>query len=276
MSNYRKQATTLFKRLSSLLILCLAIPTAAASNGQLSLISMGIGDADNITVKALRTLEAADIVFGMQVVMDKYPDLLADKELHEAGHGLFTSMKQPMSASELKAFEDKNRQIIREAIANGKNVAIIDYGDPLVYGPQSGYLDEFRDLSPQVIPGISSFNAANAALATSITSGKSSHSVILTAAMNADENYQGSDSPATLAASKSSLVFFTMKMNLPEVVAQLKTHYPDETPIAIVNHAGSAEQQQVIKTTLGTLLKDTDEGEKLPFEHLIYVGDFLQ
>ena len=40
MSNYRKQATTLFKRLSSLLILCLAIPTAAASNGQLSLISM--------------------------------------------------------------------------------------------------------------------------------------------------------------------------------------------------------------------------------------------
>lgn len=268
------------KQLSKLMLcssFCLIAPSVSAANGQLSLVSVGIGDPDNITIKAQKTIQEADIVFGMSRVQEQFPDLLADKTLYEAGHGLFTPMQhRNRSKTEVEAMEKKARTVIREAIVAGKNVAIIDYGDPLVYGPQTGYLHEFRDLDPQVIPGVSSFNAANAALATGITSGKNSHSVILTAAMSAHPDYQGSDSLAKLAAARSSLVFFTMGMDLSAVVSQLQEHYPLETPMAIVRHAGYAERQEVTKTTLGTILQDTNNGEDLPFEHLIYIGDFLQ
>jgi precorrin-4 methylase len=89
------------------------------------------------------------------------------------------------------------------------------------------------------------------------------------------ENYQGRDTLAKLAETRSTLVFFTMGMNLPEAVDQLKRHYPGDTPIAIVSHAGAADRQAVLQATLDTVLERLG-GDKLPFEHLIYVGDFLR
>jgi len=57
-------------------------------------------------------------------------------------------------------------------------------------------------------------------------------------------------------------------------VKKLKTHYPPQTPIAIVLYAGYREKEKIIQGTLDTILEKT-KGEKLPFEHLIYVGDFI-
>ena len=42
---------------------------------------------------------------------------------------------------------------VRKAIGEGKMVAILDNGDPLIYGPWEWCLEEFEDLHPQVIPG---------------------------------------------------------------------------------------------------------------------------
>lgn len=249
---------------------------AQSPKGQLYLVSVGIGDPDNITVKAQKTIARADIIFGMKRVQERFPDLIADKEVYEAGHALFTPMAhRGKTESEVEATEQQARDIIRNAIKDGKTVAIIDYGDPTIYGPQIGYLHEFRDLEPVVIPGISSFNAANAALATGVTNGKNSHSVIITAAMGLRDGYEGKDSLAQLAKSQSSLVFFTMGLDLAEAVEQLQQHYPANTPIAIVSHAGEDTKQSILKATLDTIIEKT-EGGKLPFEHLIYVGDFLE
>ena len=46
----------------------------------------------------------------------------------------------------------------------GKTVAIVADGDPTIYSPWGWIPEHFTDLKPNVIPGISSFNAANAAL----------------------------------------------------------------------------------------------------------------
>jgi precorrin-4 methylase len=136
-------------------------------------------------------------------------------------------------------------------------------------------MTEFADLGPRMIPGISSFNAATAALGRSITSGGSSRSVILTAAMGSRGKYKGSDSLEKLAESRSTMVFFTMGSKLSEVVEKLKIHYPGDTPMAIVFHAGYRETENSVTATLDTILDKVD-GDDLPFEHLIYVGDFLR
>lgn len=70
------------------------------------------------------------------------------------------------------------------------------------------------------------------------------------------------------------MVLFTMRTEFREFIDKLAINYPPETPIAIVKHAGYADKEEVVTSTLGTVLDDVD-ADTLPFEYLIYVGDFL-
>ena len=99
------------------------------------------------------------------------------------------------------------------------------------------------------------------------------HSPALTAAFGG-RKYSGLDSIEKLAQNQATMVFFTMFLDLEKVVKKLKIHYPEDTPVAIVLSAGYRDKQKIIRATLGTILEKT-KGKKLPFEHLIYVGDFL-
>ncbi len=249
---------------------------------QLYLVSMGNGDTDNITLRAINTIKDSDIVFCSKRTRDKFPILLQDKEIHDPGFGLFAIYgKKPEEAKKNKRFnyEEKIKQldkitgIIRSAVKDGKVVSVLCSGDPTIYGPNMWYLEAFEDLDPEVIPGVSCFNAANAALRKGVTSGVKAHSVILTASFRREE-YTGPDSIEKLARNQATLVFFTMFLDLEKVVKKLRTHYPPDTPIAIVLFAGYKEKEKIIHATLDTILEKT-KGKKLPFEHLIYVGDFL-
>lgn len=248
---------------------------------QLYLVSMGNGDPDNITLRAINTIKDSDVVFCGKRTRDKFPILLQGKEIHNPGFGLFAIYgKKPEQAKKSKRFnyEEKIKQlneitgIIRNAVKEGKVVSVLCSGDPTIYGPNMWYLEAFEDLDPEVIPGVSCFNAANAALRKGVTSGIKAHSVILTASFGREE-YTGPDSIEELARNQATMVFFTMFLDLEKVVKKLRTHYPPETPIAIVLFAGYKEKQRIIRATLDTILEKT-KGKKLPL-HLIYVGDFL-
>lgn len=249
---------------------------------QLYLVSIGSGDPDNMTLRAVNTIKDSDIVFCRKETRDRFPILLQGKEIHDPGFGIFAIYgKKPEEAKKNRRFnyEEKIKQlneiigIIRNAVKEGKWVSVLCSGDPTVYGPNMWYLEAFEDLNPEVIPGISCFNAANAALRKRVTSGEKAHSVILTASFGRDE-YAGPDSIEKLAQHQATLVFFTMFMDLEKVVKKLRTHYPSDTPIAIVLFAGYKDKERIIYGTLDTIVEETS-GKDLPFEHLIYVGDFL-
>lgn len=242
---------------------------------KLYLVSVGIGDPDSITVRAQKVLRRADVVFGIPRLLEAFSDLLSGKETHKAGHGLFTPLaRRDTPEEEVEAMEQATREIVRAAAAAGKIVAVLDYGDPMIFGPQTGYVDEFGDLRPIVVPGVSCFNAASAALARDVTAGKRNRSVILAAAADTREDYTGTDTLDKLAQTGATLVFFTMRSDLPALVERLALYLPGDTPIAIVAHAGALEKQAILRATLSTVLECTND-EKLPFEHLVYVGDFL-
>ncbi len=253
-----------------------------AMNTRLYLVSVGNGDPDNITLRAVNTIKDSAIIFCDGRIRDKFPILLAGKEIHDTGFGIFGIYgKTPEEAKKNKRFnyEEKLKEfneinsIIRKAVSEGKTVSVLDSGDPTIYGPNMWYMEAFEDLDPEIVPGISCFNAANAVLKKGVTSGKKTHSVILTASFGREE-YVGTDNIENLSANQASMVFFTMFLNFEDVVKKLRTHYPPETPIAIVLYAGYKGKEKVIQGTLDTILEKTGSG-KLPFEHLIYVGDFL-
>jgi precorrin-4/cobalt-precorrin-4 C11-methyltransferase len=249
---------------------------------RLYLVSVGNGDPDNITLRAVNIIMDSDIVFCNKRTRDKFPVLLMGKEIHDPGFGIFAVYgKSPEEGRKNKRFDydetmaryEEISRIIREAVTNGKTVSILDSGDPTIYGPNMWYMEAFEDLNPEIIPGVSCFNAANAALKKGVTTGIKAHSVILTATFGR-EGYDGPDSVENLAKNQSTMAFFTMFMDMAKVIDQLKTHYPPDTPVAIVQHAGYREKERVIHGALDTILNRI-EGDDVDFEYMLYVGDFL-
>ncbi|MFW5901558.1 MAG: SAM-dependent methyltransferase [Thermodesulfobacteriota bacterium] len=270
-----------------LLALCWLAPQPARSaendTTRLYLVSTGNGDPKNITLKAVETIKASDVIFCRDKTVDKFPELLEGKEIHDPGFGIFAvygkskdefEMNKRFDYDEKIAEFEKINGIIRSAVKSGKTVSVLCSGDPTIYGPNMWYMEAFADLDPEIVTGVSCFNSANAALERGITSGIKAHSVILTATFGR-EGYDGPDSIEKLARHQATMAFFTMFMDRAAVVEKLKTHYPADTPVAIVQHAGSPEKERVIPGTLDSILEKL-EGQDIGFEYMFYVGDFLK
>ena len=246
---------------------------------QFYLVGLGPGDPDLMTLRAVKVIEEADVIFCSKRWVDRLADHLDGKELHHGYWRLF-----PYYGHDPSEFEGEKRReceeitkkrnefigLVREAVAAGKTVAMLDGGDPLVYGPCAWALEEFEDLDPVVVPGVSCFNAGNAVLRRGVTTSDHTKSVILTAA----DWIGGTDTIEKLSTHQTTMVLFTMRTKFKEFIDKLSINYPPETPLAIVKHAGYGDKEAVIYSTVGTVLEQVG-GERLPFEYMIYVGDFL-
>ena len=249
----------------------------ASSKGKYYLVGMGPGDPDLATMRALNVIDKADLVFCNDKIREKFAKQLEGKKVIDGYHRLFPfygkdcakvtdeeKSKERMSCEEYHKKQEEFASMTRAAVAEGKTVVMLDNGDPLIYGPCSWSLTELRDIDTEVVPGLSSFNAANAAIGAGVTEGKSSHSVLFASGWTVDE----------MAQHQSTMVLFTMRTEFRKFIDSLSKHYPPETPVAIVMNAGYAEKEKVMRGTLGGILEQVGD-DKLPFEYLLYVGDFL-
>jgi precorrin-4/cobalt-precorrin-4 C11-methyltransferase len=276
--------------------LALAPPATAAkshgtkSNGSFYLVGLGCGDPDNITVKAMKIIRASDIVFADSDEKAAYPELLAGKKIYPRPslniHKYFQSVKigfargsavkkRDISKASIQAELDRFVRTVTDAVKDGKTVTLLDYGDPCIYGPYIWVMNALEALNPKIVPGVSSLNAANAALKQGLTFGYAAHSAILTNAADLREGYNGMDTIERMAATRSSMVVFTMYTKMAPLVEALGRYYPDDTPIAVVINAGYEGKERVLRGTLASIVGIVKKEGGLPFAHLIYVGDFL-
>ena len=264
--------------------LSLEAKAASPKQTQLYLVSVGNGDPDNITLRAINTIKASDIIFCGKYMQDKFPDLLNGKVIHDPGFGVAATLgreredyktfsRQPDHKKGMATYR-RVVKTVRDAVKHGKTISVLTSGDPSIYGPSIWYMDVFADLNPEIVPGVSCFNAANAALRKGVTYGQAAHSVILTATFGREDEYEGPDNIESLAKHQATMAFFTMATDINKVVNKLKKHYPKNTPVAIVQHAGYRDKEKVISGTLDTILDKIKEDKRL-FEYMIYVGDFL-
>lgn len=248
-----------------------------ASLGKFYLVGTGPGDADLATLRALEVIKKADLIFAGRGISEKFAAQLQGKQVLEGYHRLFPfygkdcskvteaeKAREAMSCEEYHLKQAEFSGMVRKAVAEGKTVAMLDNGDPLVYGPSAWTLKELQDLDTEVVPGLSCFNAANAALRAKVTEGKDSHSVIFASGWSVEE----------MAVHQATMVLFTMRTEFKKFIDSLSRHYSPETPVAIVMNAGYAEKENVMRGSLGTIVDQVGES-KLPFEYMLYVGDFL-
>jgi precorrin-4 methylase len=254
---------------------------ATADHGPttLYLVGVGPGDPDLITLRAIGVIKQSDVIFCTDGIETKFASYLQGKEVVTGYWRLFSyygadpsQLNEPerREADQIAARRKQFIAKVRQAAASGKTIAILDHGDPLIYGPWAWCLEEFEDLHPVVVPGLSSFNAANAALGQGITNSRRTKSVILTAT-----DWPGkTDTIERLSAHGCTMVLFTMRAEFADFIKKLAVNYSPETPIAVVKYAGYQGRQEVIRGTVGTILTQVAQ-EQLPFEYLIYVGEFL-
>jgi precorrin-4/cobalt-precorrin-4 C11-methyltransferase len=134
-------------------------------------------------------------------------------------------------------------------------------------------LDELG-ISYDVVPGVSSFCGAAAALRAEYTLPGVSQSVILTR-MAGRTPVPEQESIAALAAHGSSMAVFLSAGMLEELRDELlKGAYTDETPAALVYKA-SWPEERCIRCTVGTMAQRAAENG-IRKTALVLVGDFLQ
>lgn len=162
-----------------------------------------------------------------------------------------------------------------EANAAEQDVARVHSGDPSLYGAiaeQMCRLDD-RNIPYEVVPGVSSFTAAAAALRMELTPAGANQTVILTRAAGRT-GLPANESLAELARHRTGLVLFLSAAQVPEVVEALTPHYGPEAPVAVA-YCVSWPDQQIIRCTLATLA-DEMRAAKITLTALIFIGPMLE
>jgi len=244
---------------------------------------VGMGTApDLITVRAQKVIERADIILAEENTDGDWAGLISGKEVwhwprtFRRYYGVdFQALKDPVQRAQAEAMDKLRRTLadkIRSAVEQGKIVACLEGGDPMMYG-LTLFLEMLpADLPSEIVPGIGAFQAASAAVKMSPPYGYDTNAVILTMA-----DWPGrADTNEKLMATGSTMVFYTMGLNYPGLFEQLQRHYPADTPVAVVNDAGDLNQQTVIRSTVGRFLQEVDYPNLPADRHMLLVGKFLR
>ena len=164
----------------------------------------------------------------------------------------------------------------RRAQEQDQDVARLHSGDPAIYGATAEQMRRLDKLGIvyEVVPGVSSFLAAAAVLNTELTKPAISQTIIITRTSGRASPVPEKEALQELASHQSTLCIFLSGARLPEVVEDLRKHYPDETPVALVYKA-TWPQEKVYQGTLGVLLSEVNVSD-WQLSTMMLVGEVLQ
>jgi precorrin-4/cobalt-precorrin-4 C11-methyltransferase len=162
-----------------------------------------------------------------------------------------------------------------EAHAAGHDVARVHSGDPSLYGAiaeQMRRLDELG-IPYEVVPGVSSFTAAAAALKLELTPAGANQTVILTRAAGRT-GLPDNESLADLARHRVGLVLFLSAAQVPAVVEAVAPHYGREAPV-VVAYRVSWPDEVIHRCTLADLA-EVMRATRIHLTALILIGPMLE
>ncbi|MEP0323779.1 siroheme synthase CysG [Bauldia litoralis] len=133
-----------------------------ASQGRVTLVGAGPGDAELLTLKAVRALQSADVIL--------FDDLVSDDVLELARREAKRMLVGKRGGRESCRQEDINATMIALAKA-GKHVVRLKGGDPMIFGRAGEEIERLRanGIPVSIVPGITSALAMASSLGVSLT-----------------------------------------------------------------------------------------------------------
>lgn len=237
-----------------------ALDRTACRKGHIEIVGAGPGDPDLISIRGRQMLEKADLIL--------YAGSLVPKELTLcAKAGATVRSSADMNLEEqfalMKEFYDKGLFVVR-----------LHTGDPCIYGAiqeQMNYFDQYG-MDYHITPGISSFQAAAAALYSQFTIPEKVQTIILTRGEGRTPMPE-KEQLHKLAQSQSTMCIFLSAGVIEKVQEELSRHYAPTTPVAAC-YKLTWKDERIYRGQLKDLAKIVKENH-LTLTTLLVVGDAI-
>ena len=240
--------------------LAVAIDATAIRGGHIEIVGAGPGDPDLISVRGRQMLEAADLIL--------YAGSLVPRELTlcaKAGATVRSSASLNLEEQFelMKEFYDRSQFVVR-----------LHTGDPCIYGAiqeQMNFFDQ-HGMNYHITPGISSFQAAAAALQSQFTIPERVQTIILTRGEGRTPMPE-KEKLSLLARSQSTMCIFLSAGVVDDVQRELLEHYPPTTPVAACYHL-TWKDERIYRGELKDLARIVKENN-LTLTTMLVIGDAI-
>lgn len=224
-------------------------------------VGAGPGDVDLITVKGRDLLSKANVViYAGSLVWDQHLTFCSKDCICLDSAGM--TLEETFAA--IKKHDAPQAIIVR-----------LHTGDPTLYGAigEQIKLLEKEGMPYEIVPGVSSFTAACAAINCQFTVPGISQTVIITR-LEGKTPVPELEDLELLASHHSSMAIFLSVQDIDRVLEKLKRGYKrEDVPIVIVYKA-TWPDQKILKGTLATIADQVKEAKISRFGQIL-VGDFI-
>ena len=239
------------------------------NHNKITLVGAGPGDPELLTLKALKAIQAATVLF--------VDDLVSEAVVAYASPTarIVYVGKRGGCKSTPQAFIEK---LMLTAVQEGDNVVRLKGGDPFIFGRGGEELEHLRaaGVKVNVINGITAGLAAITSLGVPLTHREHAYGVVFVTG-HAKPGDTGTDWPllaSTAYKARLTLVIYMGISGAGMIQNELLKGLPGETPVAVIQNASLNTQRHAV-STLGELCHTIDE-HKLQSPSVIVVGDVLQ
>jgi len=237
-----------------------ALNSKVERKAQIAIIGAGPGDEELITVKGKQYLENADCVL--------YAGSLIPEEMTNwCKEGAVVRNSASMTLEEQVA-------LMQEHYIKGNSIVRLQCGDPSIYGAIQEQMTIFDELGMEyfIVPGISSFSAAAAALKSEFTIPEVVQSIILTRG-EGKTPLPETEKLVEMAKHKATMCLFLSVGIAKKVQNQLLEHYDATTPVAVMYRLTWKDEEiyQGKLENLAQIVKDSKKSRTV----LIIVGEAI-
>ena len=223
-------------------------------------VGAGAGDPELLTLKGKRLIDHADTLIYAGSLVN--PEVLAGRKPSSKVYD-----SAGMTLEEVLA-------VMKETEQAGGTTVRVHTGDASIYGAIREQLDALDELgiAHEVVPGVSSFLAAAAAMQKEYTLPEVTQTVILTR-MEGRTPVPERERIEELAKHRATMVIFLSVGRIAELAERLKTAYPETTPVAVVYKA-SWPDETIVTGTLADIAEKV-QAAGITKTALVTIGDFL-
>lgn len=219
-----------------------------AAAGCVTLVGAGPGSAELLTLKAVRALQAADVIL--------YDDLVSEDVLELARREAKRMLVGKRGQRESCRQDDINALMVKLA-RQGRNVVRLKSGDPAIFGRAGEEIAVLNaaGIAVEVVPGITSASALAAALGISLTHRELAHSVRFVTGHSRNGELPDDLDWRGLADPETTLIVYMGGRTARQIAQRLMSEGRDgDTPICMAVSV-SRPGMTVVRTTLDDVAK---------------------
>ncbi|WP_319521317.1 SAM-dependent methyltransferase [uncultured Desulfosarcina sp.] len=267
---------------------CPSQAAAAWTRGHFYVIGTGPAGPRMATMQALETIKQMDVIIDYEKHAKLFADYIGDKPILFDPWAGFWDYKgtrpEKLNKEDLAKFKverfrirDEGVQKIKKLLDEGKDVGLLDSGNPCLFGPSHWYSEHFDRADLVIIPGMGCDAAAMAALGQSTIPSYDTRFVMQTAPFFLrDQALEDRQILKDLFAKLPATMVFYMALRNPEkMFSTLGEMLPADMPCAVVFWAGYPERQRIVRGTIADMAEKLSK-EQEKFMGLLLVGRFLE